>query len=89
MVSGNEHHHPWTDDELRSIVAGSKSWRDVLRAFGYSPTSGHAKERLRSRVLDLGLSTEHFTGQRKWTDAQLIHAVEKSRSCRNCCAIYG
>lgn len=80
MEDSSKKKHTWTEADLREVVAKCKSWRDVLRAFGYSPTSGAAKERMRRAVLKFDISTEHFTGQRRWTDAQLIRAVETART---------
>jgi hypothetical protein len=70
----------WTDDQLRAAVSSQCSWRGVLRAIGLKSTSGISLRTVRQRAEDLGLDSSHFTGQRKWTDAQLRRAVADGSS---------
>lgn len=69
-----------SDDELRSAVARSRSWRGVQRALGYKDTSGFVGERLRERATALGISTSHFPRHVPWTADQVEAAV---RECDN------
>jgi hypothetical protein len=70
----------WTDEELQAAVSAQHSWRGVLRALGLKSTSGVSLRTIRQRADDLGLDSSHFTGQRKWTDAQLRRAVADGSS---------
>jgi hypothetical protein len=65
----------YTDAELVDAVAGSRSWRGVLRAVGLSATSAAAMRSVRRQADRLGLDYGHFTGQRRWTDEQLAAAI--------------
>jgi hypothetical protein len=58
----------------------SSSWRGVMRALGLNSTSAGAIRIVRRHAVRLGLDTSHFRGKRKWSDAQLRHAVLESRS---------
>lgn len=85
----------WTDDELRMAVVCSTSMRQVLERLG-RPGSGVAWTAAKARILELDLDTSHFTRRnptarppvaapppprrRSWADADLIAAVERSRS---------
>jgi hypothetical protein len=52
----------WTDGQLIAAVKSETSYYGVLRAIGLKLCGGsHAQVKL--RVKQLGLSTEHFTGQ--------------------------
>lgn len=71
-----------SDGDLIRAVAGSRSWRGVLRELGLTATSGSAMRSVRRNADRLGLDYGHFTGQRRWTDAQLEAAVSSSASWR-------
>lgn len=62
------------------MVAASRSWRGVLRALGLTATSSAAIRSVRHHADRLGLDYSHFTGQRRWSDAELADAVGRSRS---------
>ncbi len=51
----------WTDDMLRSAVAGSRSVAGVLRGIGLVPAGGNY-DQVQRRIRELGLDTSHFTG---------------------------
>lgn len=52
----------WTTDELREAVRASSSVAQVQRRLGFVPSGGMHRFLVR-RMDELGLSTEHFTGQ--------------------------
>jgi hypothetical protein len=52
----------------------------VLRHLDMTATSSSAMRSVRRRADALGLDYSHFTGQRRWTDQQLMEAVANSRS---------
>ncbi len=70
----------YTDDQLAKAVAASGSWRGVLRELGLAATSSAAIRSVRRNAQRLGLDISHFTGQRRWTEAQLEEAIAASRS---------
>lgn len=70
----------YTDDELVDAVAGSHSWRAVLRALGLAGTSSAAARSVRLQADRLGLDHSHFRGRRGWTDDRLRVAVASSTS---------
>lgn len=70
----------WSDEDLRHAVKTSISWRGVLRSLGYKPTSCGSLQIARRRAAELGLDTSHFCRKIRWTDEQLIAALEKSHS---------
>ena len=70
----------FTDPDLADAVAGARSWRGVLRALGLPEQSASALRSARRRADALGLDYGHFTGQRRWSDAQLADAVRLSRT---------
>jgi hypothetical protein len=51
-----------------------------MRELGLCATSAGAVQAVKRRVVYLGLDTSHFTGQRRWSDAQLRRAVTSSCS---------
>ena len=74
----------WTDDQVRSAIAGSRSYVDALRALG-APVVAAMHNRIRRDARKLGASTGHFTRERnvrprRWTDEQLRGAVSAARS---------
>ena len=52
----------------------------MLRALGLAGTSASVIRSVRHHADRLGLDHSHFTGQRRWSDAQLSAAVAGSRS---------
>lgn len=52
----------WSDDDLRAAVLASTSVAEVQRRLGFTPSGGMHRS-IRSHILRLGLSTEHFRGQ--------------------------
>ncbi len=70
----------WSDSQLTDAVAASVSWRGVMRELGLCVTSAGAIRVVRRQVTRLGLDTSHFTGQRRWSDAQLRKAVASASS---------
>ncbi|MEU4510203.1 group I intron-associated PD-(D/E)XK endonuclease [Nonomuraea wenchangensis] len=65
-----------SDDELAAAVAGARSWRDVARALDLQGRGGRQLALLKSRSEALGLDVSHFAGTRRWSEAQLRHAIE-------------
>ncbi len=70
----------YTDDELVRAVEESRSWRGVLRSLGLTATSASAMRSVRRQADSLGVDYGHFTGQRRWSDAELATAVAGSSS---------
>ena len=72
----------WSDSQLIATVAVSHSWRGVMRELGLCATSAGAIRFVKRHVILLGLDTSHFTGQRRWSDAQLKRSVADAYSWR-------
>lgn len=72
----------WSDSQLVSAVAASRSWRGVMRELGLCVTSAGSIQVVKRHVIRLGLDTSHFTGQRRWSDAQLKRAITNAYSWR-------
>lgn len=53
----------WTDTELIDAVTASYSYRSVLLKLGLVPAGGNY-EQIKRRILELQISTLHFTGKR-------------------------
>src|SRR5271169_82480 len=70
----------WSDADLTNAVAASRSWRGVMRELGLCVTSAGSIRIVKRQVAGLGLDTDHFTGQRRWSDAQLRRAVASAYS---------
>jgi hypothetical protein len=70
----------WSDSQLISAVAASRSWRGVMRELGLCVTSAGSIKVVKRHVVRLGLDTSHFTGQRRWSDAQLRRALANAYS---------
>lgn len=79
----------YDDDQLRVAVASQHSWRGVLRALGLKATSAGASRTARRHADRLGLDYSHFTGQRRWSDADLAIAIRDCRSWRQVAAALG
>ncbi|HWV77483.1 MAG TPA: hypothetical protein VN027_09290 [Isoptericola sp.] len=65
----------YTDEQLAEAVASARSWRGTLRELGISGTSAGSMRSVRGRADALGLDYRHFTGQRGWTEGELMTAV--------------
>ncbi len=63
-------------EALIEAVKAAQSWRTVQRRLGLNTTSVTHGLRLRADQLELDYT--HFTGQRRWTDADLRAAVAAS-----------
>jgi hypothetical protein len=72
----------WSDSQLAAAVAASRSWRGVVRELGLNSTSAGAIRVVKRDANRLSLDTTHFTGQRRWSDAQLRRAVADACSWR-------
>jgi len=68
----------WTDAELCEAVQTNASWRAVARALGLKGTSAGTIRSLQRHASRLDLDTNHFTGQRRWSDRQLRAAMRES-----------
>ncbi|MFP5346855.1 MAG: hypothetical protein ACLGIA_07495, partial [Actinomycetes bacterium] len=68
------------DDGLTAAVAGSTSWRGVLRRLGLPERSSRLGRLLRLRCDELGVDYAHFRGQRRWTDDELVREVRAAGS---------
>ena len=51
----------WTDEELRNVVANSKSFAEVLRRIDLQPRGGNYQT-IKRAIANLKLSTDHFLG---------------------------
>lgn len=79
----------YTDEQLIAAVARSRSWRGVLHALGLVATSAGSARSVRRPADRLGITYDHFTGQRRWTDAQLRAAIPASTSWLEVCRRLG
>ena len=70
----------YTQETLAAAVASAHSWRGVLRELGHPGTSAGAHRSIRRQVAAFGIDHSHFTGQRRWSDAQLIDAIAESHT---------
>jgi hypothetical protein len=70
----------WSDSQLVYAVTKSRSWRGVMRELGLCTTSAGSIRVVKRHVTRLRLDTSHFTGQRRWSDAQLRRAVARAYS---------
>src|SRR5580692_2303022 len=66
---------PWSDAELKDVVAAAANWRDVMRRLDLRADSAGAIRIMKRHVIRLGLDTSHFKGKRTWSDAQLRRAI--------------
>lgn len=51
----------FTDEEFREIVARNFSLNDVALEIGYTTANSTTGTKLRNRIKELDISTEHFT----------------------------
>jgi len=70
----------WSDQQLADAVKASTNWRGVMRELGLIATSAGAIRIVRRQVAELELDCSHFRGKRRWSDAQLKHAIADSQS---------
>lgn len=61
-------------------MASQRSWRGVLRVLGLNERSGGSIKVVKRRADFLELETNHFSGHRRWSDAELSEAVKVSDS---------
>lgn len=80
MTENNLGKRTWSDSQLAAAVAASRSWRGVMRELGLCVTSAGSIRIVERHVSHLGLDTSHFSGQRRWSDAQLRRAVASAYS---------
>lgn len=57
----------WSDENLKSAVAGSKTLAEVIRSLGLAVAAGNYVN-IKRRVEELDLNTEHWLGQRWVSD---------------------
>ena len=78
--AGNRDRRTWTDDDLQRAVAVSASLNAAFHELGLS-VGGSQWIIVRDRIRELGLDTSHWRPtRRRWTDEQLVAAVEASTS---------
>jgi len=65
----------YSDEQLEHAVSAGTSWRGALRLLGLSATSASAIRSVRAHADRLGLDYGHFTGSRRWSDADLQEAL--------------
>ena len=80
MTENNHDNRTWSDAQLVAAVAAAHSWRGVMRELGLGVTSAGAIRIVKRHVTRPGLDSSHFTGQRRWSDAQLRRAVANAYS---------
>lgn len=51
----------YSDEEFKQIVKQSRSMREISQKLGYSATSGDSLAKIRKRIDELEISTEHFS----------------------------
>jgi PD-(D/E)XK endonuclease len=79
----------WPEGELRAAAEKSTSWADMLRSFGFKPSSTKPRRQLQREVQRLGIDTSHFAGKRTWSDSQLIETARTARSWTELCDALG
>ncbi|MBO0831927.1 MAG: hypothetical protein J2P28_08650 [Actinobacteria bacterium] len=79
----------WPEEELRAAVKDASSWADLLRAFGFNPSSTKPRLALQRDVLRFGIDTSHFVGKRTWSDQALIDAAPVARTWSELCQALG
>ena len=55
----------YSDEEFNQIVSQSSSMSEISQKLGYSATSGNSLARIRKRIDELQISTEHFSSMNK------------------------
>jgi HNH endonuclease len=61
----------WTDEQLKTAIAKSQSYRSVLIELGLIPAGGNYVQ-VKIRAQELGYSTDHFTGK-LWNKGRTYH----------------
>ena len=61
----------WTDEQLKLAVMTQKSYRAVIKTLGLVPAGGNYAQ-VQARVLELDISTAHFTGS-GWNKGTTYH----------------
>lgn len=79
----------WTEAELRAIAETSTSWADVLRAFGFKPSSTKPRRALQAEFQRFAIDTRHFVGQRRWADEALMRAAPTAGTWEQLCHALG
>ena len=79
-MAGDSRESKWSDVELTQAVAGSRSWRGVMRALGLGATSAGPIRVVKRHVVLLGLDTSHFSNQRAWSDEALARGAAQAHS---------
>jgi hypothetical protein len=79
----------WTAAELRTAAERATSWADMLRAFGFKPSSTKPRRALQQELNHFGIDTSHFVGQRTWSDAALVEAAPTVRTWSELCGLLG
>lgn len=54
----------YSDEEFARIVEESSSYKEVLQNLGYNSSSGFQFNKLKEKIADLSISTEHFTSSK-------------------------
>ena len=60
----------WSEIQLKNAVKNSKSYRNVIRTLGLSPTGGNY-DQVKKYIKEYSLSTKHFTGM-LWSKGQKL-----------------
>lgn len=68
---------PWTDEELEDAWGGATSYTHVLKILGIARTPARHRW-LREDAQRLGLRTDRFRTNRRWTTEDLSEAVSRS-----------
>lgn len=64
----------WSDQQLRTAVAGATSWVEVINSLGLSDASGTSRATLRGHALRLNLDTAHLDlPRRPAADDPMLH----------------
>lgn len=75
----------WSEAELRGAAQQATSWADMLRTFGFKPSSTKPRRQLQREVHRFGIDTSHFAGKRTWTDRQLVEAMRTAGTWADLC----
>lgn len=70
----------YSDEQLLRAIAGSDSWRGVLRELGLLATSAGSIRSVRSHADLLGVDYTHFRGGRRWTEDELRRAIQTANT---------
>lgn len=70
----------WPESQLRAAAKRATSWADMLREFGFKPSSTKPRAALQRQIRQFGIDTSHFVGKRTWSDKALTDAAATARS---------